>query len=159
VAVLFIDYARAFPNIVPSIETQPTKNIMGAWGAGSFENDSAGDWADELLHSADATPILEAFSAVIECEDYLEVDEASAALAAAEVVAALRQQPSSTLPSPVAAWVRDHADSLSPELPELAVRAVALIKNNSELKELWDEGDTSQWLGAVEDLEHRLQTG
>jgi hypothetical protein len=73
------------------------------------------------------------------------------------VVAALRQQPSSTLPEHVAAWVQSHADALSPELPQLAASAVARIKTNSELKELWEEGDASEWLGAIADLERRLQ--
>ena len=129
---------------------------MGAWGAGSFENDAAGDWTDALLRGADARPILEAFSAVIECAGYLEADETCAALAAAEVVAALLQRPSSTLPEPVAAWVQEHAEALAPELPQLAASAVARIKTNSELKALWEEGDASEWQGVVADLERRL---
>lgn len=131
---------------------------MGAWGAGSFENDAAGDWTDSLLRGADVTPIIEAFSAVIECDDYLEADEASAGLAAAEIVAALRQRPSSSLPEHVAAWVQEHSDAFDPELSQLAMSAVARIKTSSELKELWDEGNASEWQGVVADLEHRLQT-
>ena len=31
---------------------------MGAWGVGYFENDSALDWIDEIIHSEDAFQLL-----------------------------------------------------------------------------------------------------
>ena len=50
-------------------------------------------------------PIAEAFEAVLEAADYIEAPDASAALAAAEVVAALLGRPAVELPDAVAAWV------------------------------------------------------
>ena len=38
----------------------------------------------------------------------------------------------------------------------LAAQAVAIVKTNSELKELWEEGDANKWREMVEDLERRL---
>lgn len=130
---------------------------MGAWGAGSFENDTASDWAYDLTDAADATPIIEAFAAVIECEEYLDADEASQAVAAAEVVAALCGRPSSALPDEVVAWVQAHTGALTPELPALAASALERITADSELKELWEEAGPDEWYGAIADLKRRLQ--
>jgi hypothetical protein len=59
---------------------------MGAWGHRTFENDSALDWLGDLAEG-DPSLVGEALDvAAGSAEDaYLEVDEASAALAAAEL--------------------------------------------------------------------------
>jgi Domain of unknown function (DUF4259) len=79
---------------------------MGAWGVGSFDNDDAADWLnDQLRRSADLRPIQTALDAVAQLDPtgYLEAPEASAAVAAAEVVAALAGDPAANLPSDVTA--------------------------------------------------------
>ncbi len=38
----------------------------------------------------------------------------------------------------------------------LAQQAIGIIKTNSELKDLWEEGDATKWRNVVEDLERRL---
>lgn len=44
-----------------------------------------------------------------------------------------------------------------PSLVGLALKTIARIKTNSELKELWDESETPEaWYQAVSDLERRL---
>ena len=62
---------------------------MGAWGCGSFENDDAVDWVYEFESSgvAAVASALEHVSSIAE-DEYLEAPEASAAIAAAEIVAA-----------------------------------------------------------------------
>ena len=60
---------------------------MGAWGHGSFQNDSAMDWLDELPGS-DRAMVREALERVVGASGYVEVDDGSAALAAAELIAA-----------------------------------------------------------------------
>lgn len=64
---------------------------MGARGCGSFENDDAADWVYELESGgvAAVASALEQVSSVAE-DEYLEAHEASAAMAAAEIVAAGR---------------------------------------------------------------------
>jgi hypothetical protein len=69
---------------------------MGAWGFGSFDNDDAADWIFELEESSGVTALVSAFKA-IKPDRYLEAPECSVALAAAEVVAALRGRPLPTL--------------------------------------------------------------
>ena len=94
---------------------------MGAWGTGSFENDAALDWLPEL-EEADGPDVLDrTLRRVTEAgDDYLEVDEGAAAIAAAEVVAALLGAPAPDLPDEVRAWVEVHTGPLAPALPDLA---------------------------------------
>ncbi len=131
---------------------------MGAWGAGSFDNDDAGDWLGELS-VADGTDILEeAFACVTECDGYLEAPECSVAIAAAEVVAAMCGQPGVDPPEEIGAFVARVASAPSPGLVALAGRALDRVRTDSELRELWDESEEgAQWHQAVAELEGRLR--
>lgn len=131
---------------------------MGAWAAGSFDNDDAGDWVWELPDAEDISVLEEAFSRVIECDGYLEAPDCSVAIAAAEVVAALRQRPGNELPEQIGAFVSRIASPPSPALVALALRALERVKRKSELQELWDESDSrAEWHQAVTELEGRLR--
>lgn len=131
---------------------------MGAWGTGVFDNDDALDWVSELetegLQAAGG-----AVQTVLEgAPNYLEAPECAAALAAAEVIAALRGRPAADLPPEVRTWISRHSDAAPGEdLTQNARRAVALVMEGSELAELWAESDeVSQWRAAVADLQARL---
>lgn len=128
---------------------------MGTWGTAAFDNDAASDWLAELEGTDDAGPVEEALRDVAENEGYVDADEAQPAVAAAEVVAAMRGRPSPDLPAEARAWA---AGQGRPEaaLVELARAAVARVRRDSELKELWEEGDPSEWEGALDDLAGRL---
>jgi len=67
---------------------------MGAWGTGVFDNDGAGDFL-ALLQGAEPgqreVVIREAFEAVTDPDDYLEVDAGQEAIAAAAVIAAVHK--------------------------------------------------------------------
>ena len=132
---------------------------MGAWGTGSFENDDALDWMGDLAESGDAAAVESALKVVAESTGYLEAPEGSAALAAAEVVAALRGQPAGDLPEEVALFTRGRARP-SPELVATARAAVERVLQDSELRELWEETDDFEtWQAGVADLVRRLQMG
>ena len=84
------------------------REFMGAWGAGSFQNDGALDWLGALLESSDASCIRAALNCVVdhggtkssrpswleklrglrEHIDWLTANDCSKAIAAAEVIAA-----------------------------------------------------------------------
>jgi Domain of unknown function (DUF4259) len=132
---------------------------MGAWGAGSFDNDDAGDWVWELEDTEDTAILDEAFSQVTERgEDYLEASECSVAIAAAEVVAALRGRPAADLPDEVTAYVDRIGTHPSPAQIASALGALERVKTKSELQELWDESDSLQeWRQGLADLEARLR--
>jgi Domain of unknown function (DUF4259) len=133
---------------------------MGAWGVLAFDNDDANDWAYRLDKVKDLSLVESALSHAEEEGDYLEAPTACEALAACEVLARLLGRPgyNDAYTKTVDEWVARHP--LKPAPPLLA-RATAVINRvlgkNSELRELWDEGDSTDWLAAVGDLRDRLR--
>jgi hypothetical protein len=108
---------------------------MGAWGSGSFDNDSALDWLGDLADGdADLRQTLEA-AAGADADAYLEVDEASAAVAAAEIVAAGHGKGEDRLHEDAHAWLAAHP-GLPDDLVSLAHRAVERVIAASELQEV-----------------------
>jgi Domain of unknown function (DUF4259) len=132
---------------------------MGAWGAGSFENDDAMDWAYDFCEAPGRERIVGALTAVFrETEGYVEAPESSNAIAAAEIVAALKMVPGSTLPEDVRRCVDNSDIVVDPDLVDLALEAVSRVREDSELKELWDESEyADEWYAVVEDIEARLR--
>lgn len=129
---------------------------MGAWGSAAFDNDDALDWWNELLAGAGGAELLrEPLAALANAgdDDFPEVDDASPAIAAAEVVAAVGGAPGRRLPLDVRRWAA-RAARLPDDLPALALRAVGRVIEDSELADLWD-GDEA-WLEAMNDLASRL---
>ncbi len=132
---------------------------MGAWGHGSFDNDTALDWASALLDSEGLEVIEDALVAVSELADgeYLDADFGSEALASAEVLAALLDRPGE-LPDEVKTWISKHRDLDAHSLVGVALEVLArLIAEGSELRELWRESEHfDDWLENVSDLSARL---
>ena len=133
---------------------------MGAWGVGPFDNDTAADW---LAGLDDAIPNASAFTfrpvVAIEPELYLEEPEASEAIAAAELVAAIHGHAgAAVLARPeLILWAEDHADWATPDLVNEAIAAVGRVRSASELRDLWAEtGDFEDWLGVLDNLLDRL---
>ena len=142
---------------------------MDPWGAGSFENDVASEWAADLADGGDVEMVREALTTAARCpaDEELEAEEGSAALAAAEVVAAAAGRPlrsvamGSSGPHALA-WAAVHPGAGDAELVELAQDAVERVSGEaSELAASWaaeaGAGDGSrEWFGEVEDLRARL---
>jgi hypothetical protein len=129
---------------------------MGAWGVGTFENDDALDWLGDLTATADLAVLAETLDAIVSSTGYLDAPACSAALAAAEVVAALRGQAGGDAPEEIAAFIlgKPQPDAA---LVSAARSAVARIAQNSELLELWTEGDDlASWQASLADLTRRL---
>lgn len=136
---------------------------MGAWGVGVFENDDASDWVYELEQSGDLMVVRQTFNDVVvagrENPDGPDTLASAAALAAAEVVAALHGRPGDGIPDDVSKWVAGVGEPVTPELVDLARAATRQVLTASELKDTWDEGDPEQaeeWEAQVEDLISRL---
>lgn len=123
---------------------------MGAWGAGSFENDSALDFAAEVATSDD---IERAFCAGE--TEYIDADQGSHIIAAAECVAAMRGHPNADMPDELAAKV--HTFGKCPvALFEKARDNLSAVMGGGELVELWAEEGTGEWNRAVTELLERL---
>ncbi len=147
---------------------------MGAWGAGSFDNDIASDWAADLADGGDLDMVRDTLSTAARCpaDEYLESDEAAEAIAAAEVVAAamgrvVKAVEMGTSGPHAIAWGRSHAAAGKQDMVDLALEALDRIEGaESELAELWSAEESPgaglssrEWHAEVEDLRNRLNAG
>ena len=91
--------------------------------------------------------------------DHLELDPASTAIAGAELLASCAGQPADDLPDQVRRWVAGNGHDPHAAEIEQAVHAVQRVRDDSELRESWEEeqGPENSWLPAVDDLLARLQ--
>lgn len=133
---------------------------MGAWGAGVFENDDAGDWVWELEDDNDMSVLHEALAAAVDAplDELVDAPDASNALAAAEIVAAARGHHGAELPSEARAWIGRNAGLVDARTVALATAAVERISIASELKDLWEEAESDEWARVVSDLLDRLRS-
>jgi hypothetical protein len=134
---------------------------MGAVGIGSFENDDALDWVDAFCDDPDIDTITAAFEAVVALGpgESVENTDCGAAIAAAEVVAALRGSPSPDLPEELERWIGENRSRVlvTEELAELARRALSRIRHDSDMNDGWiDEPTRLQWRAHLNELETRL---
>lgn len=129
--------------------------LLGTWDVGPFDNDAAADWYARFAEAPSWQEIHRAFATTAR-PDYLEADDASIAVAAAAVVSAAQLGQFDTLPldgrsataglgKPSAALLRE------------AEAALARIQNDSELAELWAEGDASPWLASLDLIQSGLK--
>jgi len=135
--------------------------LCGAWDTGSFDNDDALDWVWLATEGDDLSPVSEAFEGVLSAPGYVQAPDASIAIAAAEVVAALKGEPSAQLPEELSTWIESQDLELDPALIDKAKKAIALIEDGkkSELAQLWSEsGDLAdQWRAQLAELSQRLE--
>jgi hypothetical protein len=127
---------------------------VGAWGSGPFENDSALDWVRDFLDGADLD---EALTFPVADAAHIDVDEGSAAVAAAEVVAAINGRPSDDLPEEVRIHLSTRRMKPSKRRTRQALRALdRLSEEDSELKRLWDDAGEGAWAAGIRGLRRRL---
>ena len=130
---------------------------MGAWGAGSFENDAALDWADSVRSLADVRGPFERLKAG--GTTYVDADLACEVIAAAEAVALLMGRRSRDFPDELAEQLAG-AGEPDPNLYHQARAAVLQVMRNSELAELWAEGaaesQVNEWQAELTRLIERL---
>lgn len=127
---------------------------MGAWGLRFDENDDAADWIADFGDSPDWRAIDSVFA---HCSgDYIEAPECSNALAAAEVVAAGLGKTSPHLDGELASWAMSMPEEAESRR-DVAVQALSRVRDDSELKELWEETDKfADWTASVNETLARL---
>ena len=135
---------------------------MGAWGSGSFENDSALDWAASVQSLVEVREPFDRLKALTESKDeaaLIDADLASELVAAAETVAMLMGR---TIPDFPEALRRRLADAGKPDdlLYHQARGALFHVLRDSELAELWEEAAAesgiNEWHEAITGLVDRL---
>lgn len=133
---------------------------MGTWGHRIFENDSALDFVTEVEERGFGR-IEEAIRTVANYpeEDYLEINDSTAALAAIEYIAAAKGNQSEDFPEHAEDWLQKAGPgTLLSQDSSMIVKAIERVRNNSELRDLWqDDGeDPQEWLAVLNDLEKRV---
>ena len=123
---------------------------MGAWGSGSFENDSALDFVSEIESAAD---VERAFTAA--GSENIELDEGCSVIVAAECVAAMRGHPATDLPDELAGKIADFG-KCPIALYDKARENLSAVMSRGELVDLWAEEGSGDWNRAVTELMERL---
>jgi hypothetical protein len=130
---------------------------MGAWGVGYFENDSALDWIDEIIHSEDAFQLLVDIAQGIEEYDQVEVDDACGAIVFGLIVASIVSRGKIEVKHPILEeWIKaNEGFELGEDLKVVAIDVLKFsISNKSELKDLWFENKDlhQKWVDSVTQL-------
>jgi hypothetical protein len=133
---------------------------VGAWGAASFENDSAGEWFYLVEEAVDPGAVVAfALDHAVGAADDLDLDASCEAIAAAELSASCAGHAPERLPDNVRRWVDTHPHQPHDAEIGQAIQAVSRVRAESELRELWDEtsdGQDNPWLREIDDLIDRL---
>jgi len=138
------------------LNQQDGDGMMGAWGVGSFDNDTALDWLD-LLDRLGREALQIAFATIAEEDERIETEQARIAVAAAEAVAAARGHAAPDLPGELAEWIDAHARDVDAPLAAQAADAVTRIRDRSDLAEMWEEQDSgAEWQASIAALLERL---
>ena len=117
---------------------------MGAWSTGSFGNDDALDYLEGL---SDFDAVIETVTVLSARPDDLDVRNATAALAACDLVAAGLGRPPADLPE-----LRDiRLRTVSETVLGQAKTLVDHVRTTSELAELWDD-DLDEWHASLDAL-------
>lgn len=125
-----------------------------------FEHDDAIEWLD-AFESDGLASVQAALDVLMEMDagDYIAGMDAAYALAAAEMVAAARDDDTSRLPKQAIAAFKEHrGDIEDADLASTARKSVARILKNSELKDDAEAGDDPEaWTDHVSELLERLK--
>lgn len=125
-----------------------------------FDHDEVSDWLAGF--ETDGAPAIEAALTAInemDKDDFIEGSDAAFALAAAELVAAARDEDHSRLPKTLHAALEGHEDAINAaKLTGAARKAVQRVLKNSELKDAAEEeGEGEEWAEDIGDLLERLR--
>jgi len=130
---------------------------MGAWDSGPFDNDTAID----LLRELESGAMMDILAACVTLAEgaYIDDEEGSRALAAAELIATAKDEQIDSLQEPALAVVSKLPRPPPPDLLALARAAVERVLQSSETRELRAElpkAKFQSWVTKTELLLKRL---
>lgn len=130
---------------------------VGSWGIASFENDAAGEWFLLVEEASDPGAVMAAaIDEALSAAGFLDADLCCEAIAAAELCACCAGQMAERLPDNVHRWVQANPHGPHSDEVDLMVQAIGRVRDDSELRDQWEDEDSSQWLAEVDDLLARL---
>jgi hypothetical protein len=134
---------------------------VDAWGTASFENEPANDWFQLVEEAVDPGEVIAStLDTALGDADYLGLDTACKAIAAAALSASCAGHAPERMPDDVRRWVDGHPHRPHDSEMDQAILAVQRVRAESELRDLWDEdadGRADRWLGEIDDLIARLR--
>lgn len=137
---------------------------MGTWGSRNFENDEALDFAatitEKKVSVSELYSTIKAIAAIQDKEDSdygPDAYDSTKAIVAIELFAALKGNPSQDFPAFAKNWLAKNSVLKIEDVADQSKKAIHQIKDNSELKELWEEsGEFDEWADVLHDLEKRI---
>ena len=113
---------------------------MSAWGVGTFEDDIACDWLEDL-HESDPLAFLQ-HCLDLTGHEYLEYLACIGVVCSAELVHGLHASPRAGLPSSFNTWCREHRDmNVTEMLPDAIAGLRRVLGPESEMRERWDDNE------------------
>ena len=131
---------------------------MGAWGPGTFEDDVAIDWLEDLYDS-------DPFAFFRECldlggqVDYVEYVACVGVTCSAEMIHGLLHGPRDGHPEAALAWLTEHQTlSVWALLPDAILGMRRVLSTDSEMRVMWEDEDEifPQWVATTDNLLKRL---
>lgn len=135
---------------------------MGTWSTEIFGNDESFHWLSHLDKTEDYSLVRESLEEIKTAKgSYIEIDLASGALAAAEVIAQAygHPGPSKNITERIAEWLKfDCIEAPSPDLVPMARLAIErVLQPPCEALEGWNSPeDLAEWIQNVRELQARL---
>lgn len=131
---------------------------MGSWGPGTFEDDIACDWLEDL-HDSDPIAF---FAQCLDLRDldYMEFLACVGVVCTSEMIHALTFKPRLGLPEAALSWINDHkALNVICFVPESIAGLKRVMGPASEMHELWADHEEmyDQWRTRMNDLLIGLQ--
>jgi len=135
---------------------------MGAWGIKPFENDTAIDFLAEFEENKTFSFLRRAVEVVI-TDDYLESSVVIEAIAALEIIAAIKGNATDDFPEMDSMNLEQleekYGSKISNYLMDLCEDAIGIItrSEDNEMVELLEEADVlEEWIEVIDDLNERL---
>lgn len=131
---------------------------MGTWGLGTFEDDIACDWLEDL-HDSDPIPFF-AHCLDLTGHDYLEFLAGVGVVCTAEMLHGLACGPRPGLPSDAQQWIDKHQGlNVAPLMPAAIAGLRRVISPQSQMREMWrdDAVRFDDWMRQLKDLLQRLE--
>jgi len=132
---------------------------MGSWGLGTFEDDIACDWLEDLQES---DPIA-FFEQCLDLSDhqYVEFLACVGVVCTAEIIHSLISEPRTGLPEAAHQWLGEHRRlNILPFIPDAIAGLRRVMGPDSEMRELWEDNDAMHcdWMIQMRDLVKRLES-
>ncbi|MFK8113327.1 MAG: DUF4259 domain-containing protein [Rubripirellula sp.] len=132
---------------------------MGTWGLGTFDDDIACDWLEDLHESDPIAFFVQCLD--LDGDDYLEFLACIGVVCTAEVIHAVICGPRKRVPEAVHQWIQHHPDlSVIALVPDAISGLRRVLGSDSEMLQRWEDNEPmfDDWIKSIEDLIQRLQS-